>query len=110
MPLLIADGVGASAGIASGPTRITPHPLHDGDVWVVDILTEEMTPQMVHAVALITNASGLLSHGAIVCRELGIPCVVDTEFATVLLEGVPFLTVDGTNGLVYGGLPVGRYF
>lgn len=100
---LLASATAASVGIACGPTRITPDPLHTGDVWVLEMLTPEMTPQMVHAKALITESSGLLSHGAIVCRELGIPCVVGCDGATTLLEGVPYLTVDGTNGLVYEG-------
>lgn len=53
------------------------------------------------AKAIVTNTGGILSHAAIVAREIGIPCVVGTEDAVEKLEDGSKILVDGTEGEVY---------
>ncbi|MFM7140706.1 MAG: PEP-utilizing enzyme, partial [Alphaproteobacteria bacterium] len=48
--------------------------------------------------AIVLEMGGLLSHGAIVARELGIPAVVDVAGATRMLRTGDLVTVDGTTG------------
>jgi pyruvate,water dikinase len=50
---------------------------------------------------VITEVGGILSHGAIVAREYGIPAVMSVTGATRLLQDGQRITVDGNKGLVY---------
>jgi pyruvate,water dikinase len=58
-------------------------------------------PAMIRAGAIVTNTGGMLSHAAIISRELGKPCVVGTIYATVKLKDGMKVVVDGSNGVVY---------
>jgi len=60
-------------------------------------------PAMKKAKAVVTDQGGQTSHAAIVSRELAIPCVVGTNFATKKLKPRQKITVDGDKGLVYEG-------
>ncbi len=59
------------------------------------------TPLFAVASAVITEVGGILSHGAIVAREYGIPAVMSVSGATRLLQDGQRITVDGNKGLVY---------
>ena len=50
--------------------------------------------------AIITDEGGLLSHAAIISRELKIPCIVGTKVATEVLHDGDFVEVDANNGVV----------
>jgi pyruvate,water dikinase len=50
--------------------------------------------------ALVIDVGGPLSHGAIVARELGVPCVIGTHHGTSTIRTGDRLSVDGTNGRV----------
>jgi pyruvate,water dikinase len=52
---------------------------------------------MVRAGAIVTDEGGILSHAAIVSRELGIPCVIGTRIATTVLEDGVVVEVDATG-------------
>lgn len=58
------------------------------------------TPLFAIAKAVITNYGGLLSHGAIVAREYGIPAVLGTKNATETLADGQLVTVNGNEGIV----------
>ena len=62
--------------------------------------TPPWTPYFAIIGALITNSGGILSHGAVVAREFGIPAVVGTRNATALIPDGATVTVDGTAGVV----------
>ena len=49
---------------------------------------------------LVTDAGGLLSHGAVVSREYRIPAVVGTSIATSAIQDGQWIEVDGSNGIV----------
>jgi pyruvate,water dikinase len=105
---LILQGAPASFGIASGPVRII-NSLHDipkiqiGEILVASQTNPDYVPAMKKAVAIITDKGGRTSHAAIVSRELGIPAVVGTEKATLILKTGMVVTVNGEKGEVYKG-------
>jgi phosphohistidine swiveling domain-containing protein len=71
--------------------------VQDGDVLVSPMTDPYFVPAMLRAGAIITDEGGILSHAAIVSRELGIPCVVGTETATSALEDGSDVEVDASG-------------
>jgi pyruvate,water dikinase len=57
-------------------------------------------PLMKKAGAIVTDAGGVLCHAAIVSRELKIPCVVGTKFATQVCKDGDVVEVDAERGIV----------
>jgi pyruvate,water dikinase len=55
---------------------------------------------MKHASAVVTDIGGMTSHAAVVCRELGKPCVVSTRVATQAIKTGDRVTVDSVSGTV----------
>jgi pyruvate,water dikinase len=104
---VLVRGIGASPGIAKGIVRIAFDPLEankkfkGNDILVTSMTDISWTVCMRKAKAIITNTGGVLSHAAIVARELGIPCVVGTRNATERLKDGMEVVVDGLNGTVY---------
>jgi pyruvate,water dikinase len=74
--------------------------MRDGDVLVAPMTTPDFVPIMKRAAAIVTDNGGLLSHAAIVSRELGIPCVVGTRSATKSFRDGEVVDVDGASGVV----------
>lgn len=78
-----------------------------GQVLVTDMTDPDWEPIMKIASAIVTDKGGRTCHAAIVSRELGIPCVVGTGKASLLLKKNQKITVDcasGEDGLVYEGI------
>jgi len=50
--------------------------------------------------ALVVDIGGVLSHAAVIARELGIPCVVNARDATRVLRSGDYCRVDGSTGRV----------
>jgi len=91
-----------SGGTASGPARIILSPEEAGDpgdgyVLVCPSTDPNWTPLFAKAAGLVIERGGMLSHGAVVAREMGIPAVV-CDGATRLLEDGETVTVDGDLG------------
>ncbi len=106
---VLATGLAASAGRASGSVRVLSSPdegdrLAQGEVLVAPITSPDWVPVMRRAAALVTDGGGVTCHAAIVSRELGIPCVVGTRNATTLLRDGETVTVDGAKGIVVAGV------
>ncbi|KHO52466.1 MAG: pyruvate, water dikinase [archaeon GW2011_AR17] len=105
---LLVSGIPASPGIGKG-TVVIVHDVADlkrvqkGNVLVARMTTPDHVPAMERASAIVTDAGGSTAHAAIVSRELGIPCVVGTDLATVKLKEGMFITVDARKGKVYQG-------
>jgi phosphoenolpyruvate-protein kinase (PTS system EI component) len=55
---------------------------------------------MVVAAGIVIDVGGAVSHGAIVARELGVPCVIGTKTAVSTLTTGTLVRIDGTNGTV----------
>jgi pyruvate,water dikinase len=77
--------------------------VQEGDILVASMTTPDFVPAMKRAAAIVTDEGGRLCHAAIVSRELGVPCVVGAESATVTLRPAQEVTVDGSRGCVYEG-------
>ncbi len=71
-----------------------------GEVLVCEMTTPEHIPLMEKSSAIITNKGGILTHAAIISRELKIPCIVGTENATKLLKDGDIVEVDANEGVV----------
>jgi pyruvate,water dikinase len=97
------DGIGASPGVLTGTARVMLDPYADfepGEVVIAKSVDPGWAPILACAGAVVLDSGGLLCHGAVVARELGIPCVVGVRAATALAQtGVP-ITVDGSAGTV----------
>jgi pyruvate,water dikinase len=99
-------GIAGSPGVVTGVTRIIKSPeeftrLKKGEILVAPITNPVWTPLFSIASAVITEVGGILSHGAIVAREYGIPAVMSVAGATLLLHDGQRITVDGNKGLIY---------
>ena len=72
-------------------------------------MCDAIQPTMTHLVplacAIVERRGGMLIHGAIIARELGIPCVNGIPHAAELLEEGEIVTVDGYLGIVTVGAP-----
>jgi rifampicin phosphotransferase len=91
-----------SGGVADGPVRIILSPEEAGDpgngyILVCPSTDPNWTPLFAKAAGLVIERGGMLSHGAVVAREMGIPAVV-CDGATRLLEDGEAVTVDGIHG------------
>jgi pyruvate,water dikinase len=72
-----------------------------GDILVTTTTAPPWTPLFLTAAGVVTDAGGLLSHGAVVAREYHIPAVVGTHDATSHIHDGQMIEVDGSNGVVY---------
>jgi pyruvate,orthophosphate dikinase len=105
----LARGLGASPGVGAG-VAVTDidEALRLADegksvVLVRPSTAPEDVPAMFASAAVVTEHGGGTSHAALVCREIGLPCVVGCGDGTVqALAGRP-VTVDGTAGVVFAG-------
>lgn len=99
----ILIGEPASPGVASGPVRLVRGPsdfakVKRGDVLVCRHTDPAWTPLFTIASAVVTEVGGVLSHAAIVAREVGIPAVLAVPHATELLTPSSVVTVNGSTG------------
>ncbi len=98
-------GIGVSAGVAKGRARVllTPADIQPAErdyVLVCPSTDPAWTPLFLHAAALVMERGGLLSHGAVVAREYGVPAVANIPNATRSILDGQMLQVDGTQGTV----------
>lgn len=75
-------------------------PFKEGSVLVCAVTTPDYVPLMQKAVAIVTDQGGILSHAAIVARELKKPCIVGTGDATKKLKNGQIVVVDADKGTV----------
>jgi len=71
-----------------------------GEILLAPMTSPEYIFAMKKAVAVITDTGGLTSHAAIVSRELGVPCIVDTKIATKIFKDGDVVEVDTHSGIV----------
>lgn len=98
---MIASGGKATAKVQivqAGKTRQAE--FAEGNVLVCSMTTPDLLPIMKKSSAIVTDQGGILSHAAIVARELKKPCIVGTERATKVLENGQQVIVDANRGVV----------
>jgi phosphohistidine swiveling domain-containing protein len=98
----VLTGMAASAGRASGEAKIVFNPteMHKvgyGDILVTTMTTPDLMLAIEKAAGIVTDEGGILSHAAIISRELGIPCVIGTERATRALRDGDVVDLDATQ-------------
>ncbi|MAG51644.1 MAG: phosphoenolpyruvate-utilizing protein [Acidimicrobiaceae bacterium] len=101
----IVQGMGGSAGTATGRARVVTDPsdpsgLEPGDILIAPITDPSWTPLFVPAAGVVVDVGGTMSHAVIVCRELGIPCVVSATGATTRIPDGAQVRVNGDTGTV----------
>ena len=101
----IYTGVGVSTGVATGKARVLLNPADvrpsDRDYILVCPSTDPAwTPLFLHAAGLVMERGGVLSHGAVVAREYGVPAVANIPNATQHIADGQMLQVDGNQGTV----------
>lgn len=98
------SGVGLSSGIVSGFARTlrSPHekPLLKGEILIAYTTDPGWTPIFSNAAAVVLEIGGALQHGAVVARELGLPCVAGIEGITTAIKDGQLIEVDGSSGSV----------
>ena len=100
------SGTPALVGKATGRVRIVAAEqigsvsFEAGDILVTDNTDVRFLPLMKLAGAIVTNRGGILSHAAIVSRELGKPCIIGTKNATTVLKEGDEVEVDAERGVV----------
>jgi len=101
----VIKGLTGNKGKILGKVKIvnTYHDIkrfNNGEVLVANTTHPNYLPMMQKAVAFVTNEGGIISHAAIVARELGVPCVVGTKMATKVLKDGDLVEVDANQGIV----------
>jgi phosphohistidine swiveling domain-containing protein len=102
---VVVTGAAVSAGIVEGLARVVLTPGADesfepGEILVCRTTDPSWASIMMLAAALVIDIGGPISHGAIVARELGIPCVIGTRDGTTRIRTGDLLRVDATTGHV----------
>lgn len=103
-------GQPAARGMATGPACVVKGPadfraFRQGNIMVCDAIQPTMTHLVPLAAAIVERRGGMLIHGAIIARELGIPCVNGVPEATRRIRNGDIVTVDGHLGIVTVGEP-----
>jgi phosphoenolpyruvate synthase/pyruvate phosphate dikinase len=97
-------GLAVSSGVIEGRARVILNmedaDLEDGDILVTSFTDPSWTPLFVSIKGLVTEVGGLMTHGAVIAREYGLPAVVGVENATKLIKDGERIRVHGTEGYV----------
>ena len=98
------EGLGCCPGVVRGPVRVITDPrgarLHSGEILVAERTDPGWIMLFPSALGLLVERGSLLSHSAIVAREMGIPAVVSLTGVTHWLKDGDLVELDGSTGLV----------
>jgi pyruvate,water dikinase len=97
-------GLPVSAGTVEGRARVVldmaEADLEPGDILVTASTDPSWSPLFVAVAGLVTEVGGLMTHGAVIAREYGLPAVVGLEGATRLIQDGQRIRLDGTRGCI----------
>ncbi|MGB7582725.1 MAG: PEP/pyruvate-binding domain-containing protein [Sedimentisphaerales bacterium] len=98
-------GLAVSPGVVSGKARVilradNNEQVQAGEILVAPFTDPGWTPYFIPAAGIVMDQGGLLSHGAIIAREYGIPAVVNVGNATRIIKTGQTIQVDGDRGVV----------
>ncbi|MFK3894389.1 phosphoenolpyruvate synthase [Bacillus subtilis] len=97
-------GLPVSSGVIEGRARVILNmedaDLEDGDILVTSFTDPSWTPLFVSIKGLVTEVGGLMTHGAVIAREYGLPAVVGVENAAKLIKDGQRIRVHGTEGYI----------
>jgi phosphoenolpyruvate synthase/pyruvate phosphate dikinase len=104
LPAGALAGLAVSSGIVEGRARVLADmadtDLEPGDILVTTFTDPSWTPLFVSIKGLVTEVGGLMTHGAVIAREYGLPAVVGVEHATRRIRDGQRVRVHGTDGYV----------
>ncbi|PUA36401.1 phosphoenolpyruvate synthase [Paenibacillus elgii] len=104
LPAEAIVGLAVSSGVIEGRARVIltmeDADLEDGDILVTSFTDPSWTPLFVSIKGLVTEVGGLMTHGAVIAREYGLPAVVGVENATKLIKDGQRIRVHGTEGYI----------
>jgi phosphoenolpyruvate synthase/pyruvate phosphate dikinase len=104
LPAEAIVGLPVSSGVIEGRARVIFNmeeaDLEEGDILVTPFTDPSWTPLFVAIKGLVTEVGGLMTHGAVIAREYGLPAVVGVENATKLIKDGQRIRVHGTEGYV----------
>ncbi|WP_435208907.1 rifamycin-inactivating phosphotransferase [Micromonospora sp. bgisy143] len=97
-------GLGVSGGVVEGRARVlldlAEADLEPGDILVTSYTDPSWSPLFVAVAGLVTDVGGLMTHGAVIAREYGLPAVVGVPDATRLIRDGQRIRVHGVDGYV----------
>jgi len=97
-------GVAVSSGVVEGRARVIlkmeDANIEEGDILVTSFTDPSWTPVFISIKGLVTEVGGMMTHGAVVAREYGLPAVVSVENATRLIKDGQRIRINGTEGYV----------
>jgi len=100
----IVTGSPVSPGSAQGRVRVVLDPrqahLQPGEILVCPGTDPSWTPLFLSAAGLVMEVGGMMTHGAVVAREYGIPAIVGVDRATLRLETGKLIHMDGSSGRI----------
>lgn len=104
LPVEAIIGLPVSSGVVEGRARVILNmeeaDLEEGDILVTAFTDPGWTPLFVSIKGLVTEVGGLMTHGAVIAREYGLPAVVGVENATKLIKDGQRIRVHGTEGYI----------
>ena len=102
LPAAAIVGLSVSSGVVEGRARVILNmedaELEAGDILVTSFTDPSWTPLFVTIKGLVTEVGGLMTHGAVIAREYGLPAIVGVENATKLIKDGQRIRVHGTEG------------
>jgi len=104
LPAGARAGLGVSSGVVEGRARVIADmaeaDIEPGDILVTVGTDPSWSPLFVSIAGLVTEVGGLMTHGAVIAREYGLPAVVGVEHATQLVRDGQRIRIHGTDGYV----------
>ncbi len=104
LPAGAIAGMAVSSRVIEGRARVILNmedaDIEHGDILVTAFTDPSWTPLFVSISGLVTEVGGLMTHGAVIAREYGLPAVVAVENATKLIKDGQRIRVNGTDGYV----------
>jgi len=104
LPAEAIVGLPVSSGVSEGRARVILNleeaDLKEDDILVTAFTDPSWTPLFLSIKGLVTEVGGLMTHGAVIAREYGLPAVVGVENATKLIKDGQRIRVHGTEGYV----------
>ncbi|MDN3017982.1 phosphoenolpyruvate synthase [Paenibacillus sp. BSR1-1] len=97
-------GTPVSSGVVEGFAKVVLRAeeakLHSGEIMIAPFTDPGWTPLFHSAKGLVMEVGGMMTHGAVVAREYGIPAVAGIDHATRILKDGSYIRIDGTHGYV----------
>ena len=97
-------GLGVSNGVVEGRARVVESMadahIEKGDILVTKFTDPSWTPMFVTIAGLVTEVGGMMTHGAVITREYGLPAVVGVVNATKLIRDGDYIRINGNAGYI----------